>query len=242
MYFISSAWWGLLCSAWWHMSVARKSRWIFVTTPLWNIWGNLINLPHDVLPFHIFWGLIEIKSAGKLQNTGPLLMQYYSCLLPRCFLGHSAQEGSRGLPEGAKAPGVTKHRNGTEWNGIRRNEPKWTGIDRNDTRMNRNDTVIDRNDTGIDRNDTRMNRDGTGIVRNDTGMNRNDTGIDRNDTGMNRNGTGIDRNYTRMNWNDAGMIPEWYRNEPEWYRNRLEWYRNEPEWYRNGPEWQRNRV
>ena len=34
--------------------------------------------------------------------------------------------------------GVTKHRNGPEWDGMNRNEPEWTGMNRNETGMDRN--------------------------------------------------------------------------------------------------------
>ena len=49
--------------------------------------------------------------------------------------------------------GVTKHRNGTEWNWMRRNDPEWTGMNRNGTGIDRNDTGMIPEWTGIDRND-----------------------------------------------------------------------------------------
>ena len=43
-------------------------------------------------------------------------------------------------------PGVTKHRNGMERNGIYRNKPEYTGTRRNDAGMDKNGTGMYRNE------------------------------------------------------------------------------------------------
>ena len=110
--------------------------------------------------------------------------------------------------------GVTKHRNGAEWTGMRWNGPEWTGMTPEWTGMKTEWTGMDRNEPEWHRNEpewTGMDRNGpewTEMNRNDTGMNRNEpewTGMDRNALEWHRNDTGINRNYTGMNWNDTGI-------------------------------------
>ena len=72
----------------------------------------------------------------------------------------------------ASKPGVTKHRNGTERNGIYRNEPEYTG-----TR---------RNDAGTKGNGQEWNRN----VPERAGMTPKYTEMSRNETGMNTNMVG----------------------------------------------------
>ena len=75
--------------------------------------------------------------------------------------------------------GVTKHRNGTERNGIYRNEPEYTGTRRNDAGMKGNGQEWNRNGQEWNRN-----------VPERAGMTPKYTEISRNETGMNTNMVG----------------------------------------------------
>ena len=76
--------------------------------------------------------------------------------------------------------GVTKHRNGTERNGIYRNEPEYTGTRRNDSGMKGNGQEWNRNVPERRQNQTKWTRivpECSGTSWNDTAMKRNDTSV-----------------------------------------------------------------